>query len=378
MFNKHIIILVLAVLIAGGAVTGWFLFQQSDKLKSLSRNDVDDHEGEIRQQVVSQDVNGSSVNASREVPREVPSDAKDLEHDEVGNQTSAKEKDSWVERSFLTSSLIQDVARVMVDHYSPPGSPGAPGERGRLKISFKILNARYGGEFLSLHSSEDSVKKARNQVLEYMFKPAVLKRIYQNYAPEVVNVLHEETESGQKVVVDPEDKREHASLTQNQAVELFDLYAAYFRDLGRLLDVLTRNPDLIENVKKFLQAKQAAEKADHELNKSIYAIQKQEQNSLDGQEQENKRKLQEEKARSAENFRQALRLREERKQAILHSIQEKSPELGLGTNDIMQVAKWVHRREMAGQNSGSLEIAAHLLFDFADRLQVRARDIQSG
>ncbi|MFW6326302.1 MAG: hypothetical protein ACOC0T_06060, partial [Desulfovermiculus sp.] len=67
MLNKHIIILVLAVLIAGGAATGWFLFQQSDKLKSLSRNDVDDHEGEIRQQVVSQDVNGSSVNASREV-----------------------------------------------------------------------------------------------------------------------------------------------------------------------------------------------------------------------------------------------------------------------------------------------------------------------
>ncbi|MFO7875832.1 MAG: hypothetical protein R6U55_04535 [Desulfovermiculus sp.] len=374
MLNKHIIILVLAVLIAAGTATGWFLFQQSDKLKSLSQDDGDHHEGEIRQQIVSQGVNGSSVNASLAPP----SDTKDQEPDETGNKSSSKDKGSWVERSFFTSSLIQDIARVLVDYYSPPGSPEAPGDNGRLLISFKILNARYGGQFLNLHSPEDSVKKARNRVLEYALKPAVLKRISQNYAPQVVNVLHEEAEQVQKVFVGPEGRREQAGLTQNQAAEMFDLYAAYFRDLGRLLDILSHNLDLIENVEEFLQAEQAVEEASYELNKSIYAVQENKKSGPDGQEQENRRKLQEEKSKSAENFRQALRLREERKQTILHSIHDQSPELGLGTNEIMEVAKWVHRREAAGHNSRSLEVAAELLLEFADRLQVRAGDIQSG
>lgn len=374
MLNKHIIILVLAVLVAAGTATGWFLFQQSDKLKSLSQDDVDHHEGEIRQQIVSQGVNGSSGNASLTVP----SDAKDLKPDETGNKSSSKDNGSWVERSFFTSSLIQDIARVLVDHYSPPGSPGAPEDKGRLQISFKILNARYGGEFLNLHSPEDSVKKARNRVLEYALKPAALKRIYQNYAPQVVNVLHEEAESVQKTFADPEGKKEQTGLTQNQAAEMFDLYAAYFRDLGRVLDILSHNPDLIEKVEEYLQAEQAAEEASYELNKSIYAVQEHKKNGPEGREQENTRKLQEEKSKAAENFRQALHLREDKKQTILHSIHDQSPELGLGTNDIMEVAKWVHRREMAGHNSRSLEVAAQLLFDFADRLQVRARDMQSG
>lgn len=374
MLNKHIIILVLAVLIAAGTATGWFLFQQSDKLKSLSQDEVDDHKGEIKKQIVSQDVNASSVNASREVP----SDAKDLQPDEAGNQTRAKEKSSWVERSFFSSSLVQDLARVLVAHYSPPGSPGAPEEKGSLQIRFKILNARYGGEFLNLHSPVDPVKKARNQILEYALTPAVLKRIYQSYAPQVIKAISEETETVQKSLADPEGKKEQAGLTQNQAAELFDLYAAYFRDLGRLVDILSHNQNLIENVEEFLQAEQAAEEAGYALNKSIYAVQEHKKNGPDGQEENRATKLQEEKSRSAESFRQALRLREDKKQTILHSIHDQSPELDLGTSEVMEVAKWVYRREVAGHNSRSLEVAAQLLFDFADRLQVRARDMQSG
>lgn len=374
MINKHIIILVLAVLIAAGTATGWFLFKQSDKLKSLSQESADQHEGEIRQQIVSQGVNGSSVNASLEVT----SDGKDQEPKETGNQTSSKEKDSWVERSFFTSSLTRDIARVLVDHYSPPGSLGATQDKGSLEISFKILNARYGGEFLNLHSPEDSVKKARDLILEYTLKPAVLKRIYQNLAPQVVNALHQEADTVQKVFADPEGKKEQAGLTQVQVSEMFDLYAVYFRDLGRLLDILSHNQDIIENVDDFLQAEQAAEEAGYELNKSIYALQEHEENGPEDQVQENERKLQEEKSKSAENYRQALRLREEMKQTILHSIRDQGKELSLGTNDIMEVAKWVHRREVGEHNSRSLGVAADLLLDFADRLRVRARDIQSG
>ncbi|MBS3780916.1 MAG: hypothetical protein KGY41_11025 [Desulfovermiculus sp.] len=366
MMNKHLIVLVLALFVAAGAGTGWFLFQQSSKLKSLNDNQAQHQAEEIRQKVVSEAINSTLAdNASRNASSDGSIDTRQAEAVQA-NQTREEATGSWAQRSFFTSDLVQDVAQLFVEHYHPPHRPD---DRGRVQISFKTLNAQYGMDFLTLHAPQNGVKEVRERVLGYAMRPAVMQSLYGKYAQKVVDALQNQADQASLPRTGSGGEDRGAGLSRTQTAEMFGLYAGYFQDLSRLLSACSDYQNLTEDVQGLLQAEQAAEQAGFLLHKADHALEQTGEKNLN--------RLEQEKTAAKENYRQALRRREQSKERILQRIQDLAPEMRLPSHEILYVAKWVQRRWTQGQNGEALEVASELLQDFAARLQSRRQQILS-
>ncbi len=377
MTHKHLLICILAVAIFAGSGVGWFLFEQSTKLKRLN-HDQENRElsGHVRQKVVSnsgQRIEGNASLAMHGLINDPGQDqtASDSESSSTGNA-------SWVEKHIFTPYLVQDVARLLVEHYFPPKSPATGNDRGSIQISFKIINARYWIDFLNLHSPDKGVKQARSQVLQYTLNPETLERIYTTYVDEVLDAFQAQALQARKRVYAPKGKKEKEVILNSQHVaEMFGLYAAYFQDVGRLLGVLSHNQSLTEDIQRYLQAEQEAIHAGYLLNQRRYDAQRgaveEKADSMKAQEEGDRQ----EQIQIVERYRQALRHREQTKARILGQIQAQAPKLGLPTHEIMYVAQWVHRRLLEGEKTQALDVASDLLQDFARRLHKRSRTIQS-
>ncbi|WP_027369291.1 hypothetical protein [Desulfovermiculus halophilus] len=359
---KHILIVGVVIFILAGSGAGWFLFEQSAKLRSLNQDPGREYSGQVNEQLVTRAANGTSGNASLEGSGQTS----DPDTQDAANATGAQEDRSWVEKSIIAPYLVQDVARLLVEHYRPANASGGGDTQGSLQISFKILNARYGIDFLNLHAPDKGVKQARSQVLQYALRPDVLERIYATYARDVLTTLEAEAEDAEKTVYGPDGQMKHISLTPEQIAEMHSLYAAYFRDVGRLMGVLSNNRALAEDIETYLQAEQDAVHAS-------YLLKKARQEGNEGDQTAKERRTQ-----AADAYRQALRHRERTKERILNRIQSRAPELDLPVDEIMYVAQWVHRRLMEGERSEALGTASALLQDFARRLQDRSRSVQAG
>jgi hypothetical protein len=359
---KHILIFGVVLFILAGSGVGWFLFEQSAKLRSLNQDPAREYSGQVSEKLVSQAANGTSGNASLEGSGQASNpDAQD-----AANATTSPDQGSWVEESIIAPYLVQDVARLLVEHYRPANASGGRDTQGSIQISFKILNARYGIDFLNLHAPDKGVKQARSQVLQYALRPNVLERIYAAYAGDVLTALEAEAGDVQKTVYAPDGQMKHVSLTPEQIAEMHFLYAAYFRDVGRLMGVLSNNQVLAKGIETYLQAEQDAVHAS-------YLLKKARQEGKEGDKTAKERR-----AQAADAYRQALRHRERTKERILDRIQSRAPELDLPVDEIMYVAQWVHRRLMEGERSEALGTASALLQDFARRLEDRSLSVQAG
>ncbi len=367
LMNKHLIIFVFALLVAAGAGAGWFLFQQSTKLKSLNDNQTHYQAEEIRQKVVSEGINSTLADkVSRNATTEDSVHTRQTEAVQA-NQTREEATDSWAQKIFFTSELVQDVAQLFVEHYHPPQRPD---DNGRVQISFKILNARYGMDFLNSHAPQNGVKEIRERVLEYAMRPAVMQSLYGKYAQKVVDALQNKADQASPPQAGSGGEDRGTGLSQAQTAEMFGLYAGYFQDLSRLLSAFSDYQNLTEDVQALVQAEQAAEQAGFLLNKADHALEHTREKSLNS--------LKQEKAAAKENFRQALQRREQSKERILQRIQDLAPKMKLPSHEILYVAKWVQRRWTQDQNGEALRVASDLLQDFAVRLQSRRQQILSG
>ncbi|MDZ7761968.1 MAG: hypothetical protein U5L00_17155 [Desulfovermiculus sp.] len=362
--TKHFFIFVFVLLLAAGGGTGWFLFQQSVKLKSLNHDQAHDRTGEIRHKVMSEGINSTAaLNASLDDSAELEKS----EHVQAGNQTGQEAADSWAEQFFFTPNLVQDGARFLVEHYHPPQSPN---DKGSVQMSFRIINARYGMDFLTVHTPQNEVKEMRKRLLGYALHPKVLKQLYRNYAGKVVDAW--QAEAAQASTQETENDLENGQprLSRIQTAEMFRLYAQYFQELGRLWEALSHYSGLIEDVQRVLQAEKTAEQASYMLNKKGHAL-----DNAQGQELQT---LEQEKAAAKEDYRQALKRREGSKERILEKIQNLVPgKMDLPDHEILYVAKWVQRRGGGDHNGEVLDMVSDLLQDFSARLQSRSRQIVS-
>jgi hypothetical protein len=376
MIHKHLLICILAVAIFAGSGAGWYLFEQSTKLKRLNHDQERELSGHIRQKVVSNPGQRIENNASQ-VIHELTNEPDQQDRAASDPESSRSKNASWVEKHIFTPYLVQDVARFLVEHYSPPKSLEAGNDRGSIQISFKIINARYGIDFLSLHSPDKGIKQARSQVLQYTLNPEILEGIYTTYVHEVLDAFQAQALQARKRTYAPNGKKEkEVTLSSEQVAKMFGLYAAYFQDVGSLLSILSHNQSLAEDIQRYLQAEQEAIHAGYLLKQRRYDAWR-----GVGEERAGNIKMQEEKDRqeqlqAVERYRQALRHREQTKARILGQVQAQAPKLGLPTHEIMYVAQWVHRRLLEGEKSQALDVASDLLQDFARQLNKRSRTIQ--
>lgn len=368
MISKRFLILGFALLLAAGVGSGWFLFQQSAKLKDIGNNHGQAHQDEIRKRVVTETVNATSL---EDIP--ITSSSEQLE--ESTNASEETQSLTWVERSLFRPHLVQDVAELLVAHYHPPGSPGCPEDAGMIQMSVKTLNARYGIEFLNVHAPETGVKKARRRIFKFVLQPSVLQRLYKGYAPKIIDAMHSEAAEFSRRSSGGERAREETGLSRDQTAQMFSLYADYFRDVGRVLGVFGRSESMAAAVKEFLQAEKKATQASFVLKKRTHATDSVSDQEVQGQGQAKADALLADKVAAADSYRQALRHREKSKERILQQVRAEVPDMGLPNHEILYVAKWVHRRLTAGEDGQALGVAADLLRDFASRMESRAQEV---
>jgi hypothetical protein len=353
------------------------LFEQSTKLKRLNHGDGKEVSGHVRQKVDSKPLKKNENNESSTVDGLKNGLGDDLA--ESDSESPSPDNGSWVEEYIFTPYLVQDVAHLLVEHYYPSKEPGTANDRGTIQISFKIINARYGIDFLSLHSPNQGVKQARSQVLQYTLNPARLERIYTTYVHDVLDAFQDQALRTKKKVYASNGKKEkEVSLTAKQIAEMFGLYSTYFQDVGRLLAILSNNQALAEDIQRYLQAEQDAIHAGYLLKQRRYYA---EQEDTGGEQQDKTGAREEESSKeqvqAVEEYRQALQHREQTKGRILDQIQAQAPKLSLSTHEIMYVAQWVHRRLLEGEKSEALGVASDLLQDFARRLSKRSQVVWS-
>ena len=368
MISKHFLILGFTLLLAAGVGSGWFLFQQSAKLKDIGTKSGQADQDEVRKRVVNETVNATS-------PQDTLTKPTSEQLEKAVNASEETQSMTWVQRSLFGPHLVQDVAELLVAHYHPPGSPGSPEDAGMIQMSVKILNARYGIQFLNVHAPETGVKKARSRIFEYVLQPPVLQQLYKDYGPKIIDAMHSQAADVSRRPSGAERPREETGLSRDQTAEMFSLYADYFRDVGRVLGLFARSGTMASAVEEFLQAEQNATQAGFVLKKSIYAVNSASDQDPQGPGQTRADALLADKEAAADSYRQALRHREKKKERILQQVRTEVPDMGLPNHEILYVAKWVRRRLAAGEDGQALGVAADILRDFASRMESRAEAI---
>ncbi len=383
MIGKKIQFIVLLLLIGVAAFSSWYLYQQSQKLKQVNRQ-----ESGYRQELASDEQNGTSdtdraANADGSQIRPVQEEESGAEED-LPTESNATDKEagslaSKIQDVFLTSFVAKDAAAYFIEHYHPAGSRNNSGSQGTLDVSFKTLNARYGLELVGVKNTDMSLERARKKILSFIMDPRVLQQSYDLAADDFIRSLIKKAEASEKFFQDQSGAEQAATLNTSQVSEFLELSSDYFLDVAGVLEVLTEDKKTSSLVKASFQADRAADEARYVYNKAAYAYEnfkkKLQENSTGlNNQQERLRKLKAQKESAAAAFREAIQERERIRQELTGLIENRTGKVQLDSHDILYIAQWVQRRLQEGDNRPALQVAAGLLRVLSQDLDKAAVD----
>jgi hypothetical protein len=388
MGRKKIQFFVFAVVVIIAGFTAWFLFQQSSRFKALEdqgREQQEANASEAQQEKPEFKIVHSAnrteearlrQEATSKSSGQKPADANaTLEPDQAGEDQERKQA-SWIKDFVVTSTFVQDLADYVIDHYQPPLTKDNPGKEGTITVSFKSLNARYGLELIGLRHSADNLKKAREEVLGKLMNPELLRQAYERYAQTFVKSLMDKARQTRNETLDGDLQ----TMTEGQIAEMLRLNSEYVDDVSAVLQVLATDPALTEQVEEYLRAEKKAVHANFVLNQeqNRFDVLTQSRGQSDESETVTEQKIsqaQSRKKKAAENYRSALKKREQARQKLLEMIAAQSSDVDLEQHEILYIAEWVFRRLDSGQGSEAIEVASNLLDDLAGRFKARARTL---
>ena len=384
MGRKKIQFFVLAVLVIIAGCTAWFLFQQSSRFKALDeQRDTEKNASRVHKEksefkIVHSANRTDQARLGQEIPAKPsgpgqPAANATLKPGLDGEDQERKEP-SWIKDFVVTSTFVQDLADYLVNHYQPASTVDNPGQEGRISLSFKSLNARYGLELIGLRHSGGTLKKAREEVLGKLMNPDLLREAYHRYAQTFLDTLVSKARQTRKETLDGEMR----PLSDDQISEMLRLNSAYVQDVGEVLEALNSDPALPKQVGTYLQAEKMAVHANFVLNqeRNRYEIllQSGEKDSEDREVARQKlNQAESRKKDAAMEYRAALKQREQARQELLDMIDAQAEGVDLEQHEILYISEWVFRRLESGQQGEALQVAAQLLQELADRFSARAR-----
>ncbi len=373
------------VLIVGG--TAWYLFQQSSRFKALDDRREQQNASSVQKEkpefkIVHSGNRTEQTKPSQAAPVQAPGQGQaqanaTLSPDQEQEVQERKEP-SWIKDFVVTSTFVQDLAGYLVKHYQPPATKDNPGQQGRISVSFKSLNARYGLELIGLRHSGGTLKKARQEVLGKLMNPDLLREAYDRYSATFLDTL---VAKARKTEKEPLDGRMQA-LSKEEIAEMLRLNSAYLGDVAGVLESLVSDPALPRQVERYLQAEKAAVHANFVLNQeqNRYDILLQSSEKAAEDREVTRQKIDQAESRkdeAARSYRTALQKRELERRELLDMIAVHAGDVSLEQHEILYIAEWVFRRFESGQESGALEVASSLLQDLSARFSARAQGLVS-
>ncbi|MCF8104875.1 MAG: hypothetical protein K9K64_05290 [Desulfohalobiaceae bacterium] len=373
MFGKKIqfFVILTAILLAG--FSSWYVYKQSSELTVIKQDESGTY---------SQDISSGEDRPQRQSGPETSSEPLP-----AGNETEVREKISAdedrpqaarittaIRNVFLTSFVVNDLAAYMIDHYHPAASRENPGRTGRLEVSFKALNARYGLELVGVKHSDMPLERARQKVLDFLMDPEVLKQGYELAAKDFVRALTREAEECERIFVDDQGQKERAVLNPEQVREMLRLGSDYLHELSRVFEVLAWKRSIVSRIGEYLQAEKRAEELNYAFQQQQYDLERLEKSGQEDQAalREKVRRAKFRKEAAADDFRQAIQKRERLRQDLIAGIRDSGEPVQLSSHEILYIAKWVHRRLQGEDRAAAIRVAANLMTDMSARLARQA------
>lgn len=258
------------------------------------------------------------------------------------------EEDSTVRLLF-----VEDVAQWMVSRYQPAK------DGGRVNAGVQSANMRYGTTLRGITYRGEDLLAGRESLFRYAFTPSMLPALYALYVDRFVEDLAQ-------AAAEP---KQGPPLTAQQTDEMYRAYAERFTALARVLDNISKTPDLRARMDKLNQSTQKATEVHAQVAEAVFVLDEAREAGKDGPIEAAQLRVNGLNAQ----YRRAIDERTLAQQALVGAIRGTDSARILDEDTVMFVALWIERRLVKQPEAqDTARVAAHLLHDLAKRLQQAA------
>lgn len=228
--------------------------------------------------------------------------------------------------TVIPFSLVQDIARDVVNGYWPQGTHVLAVSSGAITTNFALLNTRYGMAMNGKYATSGGSGNGRQRILDYVLMPSMVEGLYRLYAERFIRLVNHEAKARLYMRQGAAQHLENAELG-----EMYGLYARSLRNHAGCVRAFMSSPEIRYNTEKFILA-------EHEANSAYMEYQEQ---SLDGGAGSP------ELHKSEHQYRMKVAQRESARQSLSASFRRFTDTRNMDTNDLVFLAKWLNRRSVA-------------------------------
>ncbi len=378
MSRKNIQILTILVMGIIAGFVGGYLFQQSTRLKKINQSNSHLNKTQLSpnsRESESVEEKGKIFNRPLFEGNITSGTASPLPVSRKTSPSGSTAIEKWVGERIITPYFIQDLVGFILESYTPPHSIYNASPQGRLNISLKALNARYGMELIGFKFKGDTLEKARKEVLSHLMNPSILKRQYSYYSKIFIQELVKEAESTTKTFKQG-DKVYKRSLSKKEIGELFNLLADYVGDLSSIFQVFGEDPFLEKRIGEFLAAEDRSMHCNYVLNQIInkYRLQCANLKAEGKKDSPVLEQIKREREEAIKQYEKAIRERETLRQQIITIVTRNNKDIKFSDSDILYICEWVYRRMQERKSVSDIVEISYLLRDMEKKLRAKARE----
>jgi hypothetical protein len=255
------------------------------------------------------------------------------------------------EDKVVTFTFVESLADFLLHRFQPRGPNGKPD----TLATAVALNRYYGRELDGFTVSGDDIRASRKAVYDYAFNPAMLKTLYDIYAPAfMVHLVDTAANTEREYVVG--DSTENRTLTNEEIKVMLRLNARRIERTADVFHAFANDPSIVEMAGKYRRAAKAVERANGQLQTAM----------ADGKAT----------GEASDRLKQAILFRERSRAEIvthLKPVCQSCPE-----SELFYLSQWAYRRTL-GQPEEKLKAfgtAAGLMDDLAARFRAKADELK--
>ena len=255
------------------------------------------------------------------------------------------------EDAVVTYTFVESFADFLLHRFQPQNAKGRPDSLATV-IS---LNRYYGRELDGFTTSGDDINASRKAILDYAFTPAMLRTLYDLYAPAFVAHLADTAAHAERNYT-VGDATEHRTLTTEEIQAMLRLNSRRIERTAELMRAVAEEPDVTKKAAGYRQAAKAVERANGQLQAAM----------ADGKDA----------AAASDRLKQAILNRERIKSEIVTDLKQVCQ--ACTESEVFYVSQWAYRRilDAPGDKLKTFGVAADILFDLAARFEAKADELK--
>ncbi|WP_207259573.1 hypothetical protein [Desulfovibrio sp. Huiquan2017] len=255
------------------------------------------------------------------------------------------------EDKVVTFTFVESLADFLLQRFQPRGPNGKPD----TLATAVALNRYYGRELDGFAVSGNDIRASRKAVYDYVFNPAMIKTLYELYAPAfMVHLVDTAANTEREYTVG--NATETRPLTTEEIKVMLRLNAGRIERTAEVLHAFADDPAILEMAGKYRRAAKAVERANGQLQTAM----------ADGKDT----------GAAGDRLKQAILFRERTRGEIvtqLRRVCQACPE-----SELFHLSQWGYRRtlDQPEEKTKTFGAAADVLDDLAARFRTKAEELK--